>query len=406
MKSDFKPVLRFVVCSDLHITGSECPKLDRLKDLFRICRNYEVCAPPYKETDVFIFDGDTTNNGTKEQYEAFWQTVLCESVQDSSYAVIAKNHDNWEQGRECVKTGLAYYKSLTGKDTDFHIIRKGFHFIGISTCDETGVYYTGKQAQWLDDNIREAVRQAPDRPVFVFQHEHVKGTVYGSSEFDGWGMDFFSEILRKYPQTVHFSGHSHYPLNDPRSVVQKDFTTVGTGAMSYAEFTVDGERTVHPDGCEHIAQGWVVEADEAGSLLLIGMDFTSGAELCRIELSAPVDRESPARTYESIESMSRPPVFPEGAQVSVETVENTNTVSFPAAIGDSLDPVFLYRVYLMDRTGQILEQKTVQHHYWYKNDICRYAASLPYHGNQFSVTVEAENAFGKKSRKLFAEVEL
>ncbi len=92
--------------------------------------------------------------------------------------------------------------------------------------------------------------------------------------------------------------------------------------------------------------------------------------------------------------------------MSVETVENTNTVSFPAAIGDSLDPVFLYRVYLMDRTGQILEQKTVQHHYWYKNDICRYDASLPYHGNQFSVTVEAENAFGKKSRKLFAEVEL
>ncbi|MBQ4383475.1 MAG: metallophosphoesterase [Firmicutes bacterium] len=405
MKSDFKPVLRFIVSSDLHIEGPDCPKLDRLKDMFRYCRNY-AAESDYQNLDAYFFVGDSTNNGTKEQYDAFWQTVLCGSAQDSSYAVIAKNHDNWEFGRECVKTGLAYYKNLTGKDTDFHIIRNGFHFIGISTCDETGVYYTEKQAQWLDDNIREAIRQTPDRPVFVFQHEHVKGTVYGSSEFDGWGMDFFSEILRKYPQIVHFSGHSHYPLNDPRSVVQKDFTTVGTGAMSYAEFTVDGERTVHPDGFEQIAQGWVVEADEEGDLLLIGMDFTSGEELCRIELPAPVDRKRLSRTYESIESMSRPPVFPEGAQASVETSESVNTVSFPAAIGGLLDPVFLYRVYLMDRRGQILEQKTVQHHYWYKNDICRYSASLPFHGDQNSVTVEAENAFGKKSRKLFVEVGL
>ena len=48
-------------------------------------------------------------------------------------------------------------------------------------------------------------------------------------------MPEFAEILKNYPQVVDFSGHSHVPINDPRSIHQKHFTALGTGSLSYFE---------------------------------------------------------------------------------------------------------------------------------------------------------------------------
>ena len=39
-----------------------------------------------------------------------------------------------------------------------------------------------------------------------------------------------SDVLAKYPQVVTFSGHLHFPLNDPRSIWQASFTSFGCGS--------------------------------------------------------------------------------------------------------------------------------------------------------------------------------
>ena len=404
MSKEFIPVLRFSVCSDLHIGGPDYFGKEKLRKLFHICGKIVVEAPVYKRMDAYIFDGDSTNDGTKEQYNAFWTEVVHAGVLDRTYHIVAKNHDNWEFGNSCVKTGLAYSRQIFGKDTDFHVVLNGFHFIGISTCDEDGVYYSEKQLQWLDGCLQEAVAQNPERPVFVFQHEHVKNTVYGSFEEDGWGMDFFTDVLRKYPQVVHFSGHSHYPLNDPRSVVQKDFTAVGTGAMSYAEFTVDGERKIHPDNHLLMAQGWIVEADVQGNLLLHGMDYYSETELCRIELPAPMSKAAFTRTNDKLEAKAEAPVFPEDAAVSVQTVGDKWKVAFSTAIGSPENPVFLYRINVCNDQGQILWQTSLLHPYWYRSVKRQMSVMIPSQNGPCVIQIEAENAFGRKSRTIQAEV--
>lgn len=45
----------------------------------------------------------------------------------------------------------------------------------------------------------------------------------------------FEPILSKYPQAVVFSGHSHFPLGDPRSIHQNIYTSVNDGSTTYSE---------------------------------------------------------------------------------------------------------------------------------------------------------------------------
>ena len=103
--------------------------------------------------------------------------------------------------------------------------------------------YTEMAYEILDlcpTDISAAVEADPEKPVFVFQHEHVRDTVYGSSKSDGWGLETFTEVLSKYPQVVHISGHSHFPANDPRAIWQGNFTAVNDGGLGYFELAVDG----------------------------------------------------------------------------------------------------------------------------------------------------------------------
>ena len=352
---DFNPALRFCVCSDIHIDEANDIKAQRLEKLIKKSFDIAEKSKSYESIDSFFFAGDSTNGGKPEQYDAFVDTVKTAIAGRSKwYAVIAKNHDNWELGRDCIKTGLKHYRALTGKDTDFHVVLGGYHFIGISTSDNDGEYYSEEQKKWLDEQLEAASKQSKNKPVFVFQHEHVKNTVYGSSDFDGWGVSYLSEIFEKYPQIVHFSGHSHYPLNDPRSVWQGEFTAVGTGALSYAEFTVDDERCVHPENCEKIAQGWIVECDGSGSVFLRGFDFLSDEELCSFSITNdPFEGKLKLlrKRYDAA------PSFPNEASISVEKLSDGIRVTFPAAEdGAESSPVFLYRIKLLSKSGELIKE--------------------------------------------------
>ena len=50
-----------------------------------------------------------------------------------------------------------------------------------------------------------------------------------------WGQDagFSTAALSKFPNCVAFSGHSHTPLRDERTVWQGAFTSVGTASLRY-----------------------------------------------------------------------------------------------------------------------------------------------------------------------------
>ena len=64
--------------------------------------------------------------------------------------------------------------------------------------------------------------------------------MYGSTTC--WGVKELTDILEKYPQVVDFAGHSHFPMNDPRSIWQGDYTALNTGTLSYYEMDLAGAK--------------------------------------------------------------------------------------------------------------------------------------------------------------------
>ncbi len=399
--ASFAPVLRFSVCSDLHIKEANDEQTKRLRQLIRTTYAIAENDPSYPAVDAFLFAGDLTNGGTKAQFEAFRDVVQSE-VQTGTriLTVIAKNHDNWEKGRNARKTGLQYCRSLLGLPTDTHFCIGGIHFIGISTCEKIGRYYSAKQKRWLKRLLRTIEAETPDTPIIIAQHEHVRDTVYGSSAFDGWGNTYFKKIFRRYPQIIHFSGHSHYPLNDPRSIFQKDFTAVGTGALSYAEFTVGSERCVHPPQSAQISQGWIVEVDAQNRVRLRGFDFLSGGCLCTYILSAPADKTKFSFTAVQQKQRSKAPAFPENAALTVEETTDTYRIICPAAESQDDFPVFLYRAVGQSTDGTVVSESYTLHNYWYVQQDAFYSIELPKQSTLQQIKVTAENAYGMASAAL------
>ena len=41
--------------------------------------------------------------------------------------------------------------------------------------------------------------------------------------------------VKPYSNIINFSGHSHFPIIDERSIWQKEFTAIQTGSTSYVE---------------------------------------------------------------------------------------------------------------------------------------------------------------------------
>lgn len=396
----FCPCLRVCVCSDLHIKEADDDHVQRLRKLMQTAYQIAAADPLYRQLDLFLFAGDLTDHGKPAQFHAFWDTVQSELQEGTQVlACIPRYHDNWEFGKGGKKTGLGHFRTITGLSTDTHLQVGPFHFIAVSTSEKDR-YYDRKQKQWLKKALKEAQKSSPGTPVFFMQHEHVRNTVYGSSTFDGWGLTSFSHIFRKYPNLVHFSGHSHYPLNDPRSIFQKDFTAVGTGALSYAEFTVGNKRTVHPPACETIAQGWIVEADRDNTVVLRGFDFLSGALLCSYVLRFPADKADFPFTPARQKARSAPPQFPADAALQTEKTDDGCAVTFPAAKSADPFPVFRYVAEGYDNAGKLLCSEDALHEYWFAHNKPTYTITLPAVSGMAAVSVHAENAYGMASAPL------
>lgn len=404
MKKEFIPVFRFVICSDAHIEGIGTAGYNRLKRTIDYSLKYAAENEYYNKIDKFFLAGDITNKGSEAEFDAFKEIydygaekgveILC---------TVAKGHDSITMG----KKSLEYFTSLTGQKTDFHRVIGGYHFIGISTCRQKKHYNTLFQKMWLKGELDKAVKDTPDRPVFIMHHEHVKNTVFGSSDEDGWGKLIFAGLLKKYPNAVDFSGHSHYPVNDPRSLWQGEYTAVGTGSLKYTELTVDGEPKIHPAFFEECANFLIVEVDGDSNILIKGVDCQAEEILCEYYLKNPADKNNREYTEEKQRSRSRAPVFPEGAELTLTQQDGFYSVTYPAAVSTDGMPVFLYRVYAENKEGKsVKERKTVATYYLYgaEEKVTTCLGRLP--EDCVKIRVTAETPYGVRSEYIEKTIEI
>lgn len=397
--TDFEPVLRFMVVSDTHVMAAHDKQYKRIQKALKMGYAIAEADGRYKTLDGVIFAGDTTDDGTKIQRCAFKSAI--DSVikpETKVMPLLAQAHD----GGTYDYKSLDYFKMLHGMDaTDNHYVINGYHFITMSRAYVDGVRYADYQREWLRAELDKAVADDPTKPIFFAQHEHVDNTVYGSSDFEGWDDEFFKDIFMEYPQLVHFSGHSHYPLNDPRSLWQGEFTAIGTGSLYYVELTVEDVRTVHPEGYKDEAQYWIVEVDADSRVRLIGVDVEEETTFVEYILDNPADPANREYTPEKQAARSTAPVFAEDAKVEMKKSVGTVSLTFDSAKSTDGMPVYLYRIVVVDEEGdEVYNDWLLPKYYSATVDATNTVNLGMLTKGEYTATITAETAYGVQSEAI------
>ncbi len=392
---DFVPVVRFIATSDTHIATLGDKGCMRTAKMINSAYAYADADKDYTNLDAVIFAGDVTDDGAFTSFASFVATtdsVIREGTE--RLAVLAKSHDSNMYGTKA----LDFYNQMTGQETDFHRVINGFHFIGISRSADA-MHYAEEQKTWLDEQLNIAVKDAPLQPVFVFNHEHIKDTVFGSYDKDGWGMDFFKDVLEKYPQVIDISGHSHYPANDPRAIWQGTYTAINDGGLAYYEFTVDDENAVHPHGSKTMTQALLIEVDASNRVLVKVLDVDKGvfvAEYLIDNVASPVKLKY---NFEARKLLSTAPDFGDKT-LSVSEKNGKYTVTVPQATVNEDNKVFLYRLTVTDADGNITYTAWELSEYYFADvpETITFDKFNPKGG--ITISVVAEDVWGNESEAL------
>lgn len=404
LKPAFEPVLRFVAASDTHLRDDDNVNVERIKKMMNYAYRTAAEDKKHPTVDALLLAGDVTNDGTKTEFDKLKKT-LDSSLKENTrlLAIAAKNHDGYHMSRTKERAEIS---SITGLNADFHLVVGGYHFIGLSVSGKFPAHYDKAQLSWLREQLDDAVLDDPDKPVFVMHHEHVKNTVYGSSSFERWGVPYFNDILKDYPQVVDFSGHSHYPLNHPNSVWQGEFTAVGTGAVKSTDYTVEDMRDIasSPDN-KKCSTFWIVEIDRNSRMRLRGIDLLAEKVLCEYILDNPANPENREFSTANKEAISKPPVFAPDAKITAKVQKGTCTVTAPLAKSSDGFAVVLYRAYAKDKNGKTVAETWTQPEYFIADG--KKEVKLTLKGlskGEYTVSAVAETAYGVQSEAIETQI--
>ena len=237
------PNLRFGVISDIHVTTPESTAVFRRALAFFRDRG----------ADAVLIAGDLSDWGLKSGFKYVaetWYDVFPNDCAPDGRKVtklfVTGNHDHegWWYGDMTLDMHVQGYSedealSKLGMkqcwEEAFHepyaeIRRrtvKGYDFISSEWCpgdrkDDMAI------SRWLAGHAAEL---RGDKPFFYFRHIPLPGTVCGSPERTK--NTTLTDVLRRFPGCIAFTGHTHWTLNDERSIWQEEFTAISVPSLSY-----------------------------------------------------------------------------------------------------------------------------------------------------------------------------
>jgi len=333
-QSSEEPIMKIGIISDLQATSSQSAGMLAAIEAFNFFKE--------KGVGVVINAGDIADSNSADVY-SHYTSKFKEILGDIPHVAVPGNHDIWSQG------SLEEYTKYFDTPNSHRVIG-GFHFITIGSegSDTNGNYYQASK-DYAAAELEKAAADANGAPIFLITHQHISDTVYGS---ESWGNNFLWGIVDKYPNVIHFSGHSHFVLDDERSIWQGDFTAIGTSSLSYTELEYGKDNgSVPPD------------ASEAKQYLYLEI-FEDRIEIERIKaatgekikdtwvLSLPLSKDT--FTYTDARGEGRTaPYFEEDADISLNCQDDDLVITFDAAKHE--DFVHSYRIKLLNKRGTALK---------------------------------------------------
>ena len=265
------------------------------------------------------------------------------------------------------------------------------------------------------------------KPFFYFQHPPMKGTTSDATGNADSGAGFAA--LRDFPNAIAFTGHTHRPFTDERSIWQGEFTAIAVPSLSYACFPPGHENAGRDPGATmpelparrdlRGGQGYFVTVWR-DRVVVERIDIEEGCIETAPAWTIPVGTSE--RPYELARrtAESSAPEFPAGAMVETET-RNTHNRSgnwaiamnceFPAAVAAKGERVYDYEIKAVPEDGSkplVKRFLSPAYHYGPHREPKRMrfwfnAAELPQCVG-YVLEVRAYNCFGKASQPLRSRV--
>ena len=231
--------------------GSTAHAYLALRNHFQLCKEQNV--------DVIFMNGDITNEAVEKYYQLYEDTFEeVYGTDDSKYPEIIwnmGNHEWWgysggdsadavtmfkryariETPNLVAKSNVRY--SLNNSETlpTYYKVVNGVPFIAISGENSNGLVgneMANEIAGWLQD-ISNLPSVQNGGPIYVAYHyalstslTHGNGSLSYSSVVE--------DLFKDYPQAIIFTGDTHYPGVNERSINQVNFTTINIGSSSYS----------------------------------------------------------------------------------------------------------------------------------------------------------------------------
>ena len=290
-------VFSFAAISDIHLKNSTTDVYStKFKNALEQLRDYAALDDADGIDAVFavgdlIDDGSTGHYEEMNTFKSVYESVFSPTEVPMIFTV--GNHDVegayvWNASTKTNTNKLNsilgdnYFltdidKEMLASENNRHCVINGFHVISVIPQSSSPVTYSQSTKTWLDETLAEITAEDPDSFVFVLTHPMIEGTVYGSELGNYWATSDITDILSKYPQVVTFSGHLHFPLNDPRSIMQTAFTSLGCGSVRYMAIEdggyedMAGATTMNDK--DEFSQGLLVQIDGDGNMRITRMDF-------------------------------------------------------------------------------------------------------------------------------------
>ncbi|MCZ8523844.1 MULTISPECIES: metallophosphoesterase family protein [Paenibacillus] len=245
-----QPKLSFPVLSDIHIQSWHTPSHEKftqaLQDLNQI----------RPKSDTLVINGDLTN-GMPADY-AKLRELLAGLPHPRSIFYTIGNHEFYKAwfdasgywnppafpNGETEEASIVRFLDLTRENNKVYYDQmvKGYHFIFLGSeqyrqsdpANLEDAYLSQDQLNWLKKTLRKGASNG--KPIFVFLHQPLPYTVAGThfccvNNRAIVQHEELTAILSAYPQVVFFSGHSHWELKLPGTMVREKFTMVNSSSV-------------------------------------------------------------------------------------------------------------------------------------------------------------------------------
>lgn len=352
----FVPVLRFAVCSDVHVNNdTHCSEAERLRKLIDTVYNYSEADQFYPYFDALIVAGDLTVTGSVQEQRNY-KSIITENLHDeTTFIAMLGNHEHYGNYKA--------FPMIVGQPPKSHVVIKGYHFISVSP-DIDSNEYGDEVKEFLETEVASAAADGPDKPIFAFQHHNLRNTVYGSEDSSKNGngtisTPIFREVFDQYPQIIDFSGHTHSPENHPKMIYQDNFTMIGLGTLCNLECADEVTNGHIPSGSGTVGQFYIVEVNadnvvkiQPYNLIAEGFFKTpsnTDDPDATIAYYIPTTGNTDDFVYTSeyFDSLIAEPYFNDSAEISVSEITcDSALITVPQAYDDSL--IYYYRMVYSD----------------------------------------------------------